>query len=136
MSAAIARVSTIVLLALLGGCGRGAAASGKVDIATAFAPADDCPSITSAVAGPAQTSVGGGVGVAVTATDPDPGDRLSYAWSPSSAFANPGAAATTFSCPAAGRQKLTVTVSDNHAPTPCTTSATLTVDCVTVAAAP
>ncbi len=133
MSAAIARSSTLVLLSLVAGCGRSPAPSGQVDIATAFAPADDCPTITSAVAGPAQTSVGAAVAVAISATDPDPGDRLTYAWSPAGGFADPGAATTTFHCSAAGRQKLTVTVSDNHAPTPCTTSATMTVDCVAVA---
>ena len=130
MPTVIARVLTVVVLSLLAGCGGGAGASGRVEVATAFVPGDDCPSITSAVVGSAQTSVGATVSVAASATDPDPGDRLSYAWAPAAAFANADAPATTFACSAAGRTKLTVTVSDNHAPTPCTTSATLTIDCL------
>jgi hypothetical protein len=130
MPIVIARVLTIVSLSALLGCGGGAGATGRVDIATAFVPGDDCPSITSATAGPAQISVGGAIAVAASATDPDAADRLSYAWAPASGFANPTAPATTFTCPSPGRQKLTVTVSDNHTPTPCTTSATLTVECM------
>ena len=64
-----------------------------------------------------------------TATDPDPHDTLRYAWAPAANFANPAAATTSYRCSAAGRQTLTLTVSDNHRPTPCSTQATLTVTC-------
>ena len=103
--------------------------SGHVDIAASFTQADNCPSITSSVAAPAETSIGGAIGVRASATDPDPHDTLRYAWAPAANFADPTAAATSYSCRAAGRQTLTLTVSDNHQPIPCTTQATLTVTC-------
>lgn len=124
------RISMIPALCLLFGCGGGAGASGRVEIATNFASGDNCPSITSAFAAPAETSVGGRISVAVTATDPDPGDTLTTSWTPAAGFEDPHATATSFTCAAAGTESLVVIVSDNHAPTPCTTRATLAVKCV------
>ncbi|HVV52259.1 MAG TPA: hypothetical protein VHO06_21500 [Polyangia bacterium] len=129
MTDLLTRALTVAGLSLLLGCG-GEGPHGQVEIATAFAPGDNCPSITWSAAAPVVTSVGGSVAVTATATDPDPGDRLSYAWSPPAAFQAPTAPATAFTCAAAGRQTLTVTVSDDHRPTPCATSATLVVECL------
>jgi hypothetical protein len=121
---------TIVMLALLLGCGDNDQASGEVDVAINVAEADHCPSLTSAVAAPAQTSVGGTVTVSATATDPDPGDLLTYRWSPPEGFANPTSAATSYTCRSAGPKALTVLASDHHRPSSCTATATLTVACV------
>lgn len=115
---------------LLSGCGGGAAESGEVDVAVNFVAADKCPSITSAIAAPQQTSVGGTIGVSATASDPDRGETVSFSWSPAARFASPSSAETSFVCPAAGRQTLTLTVADSHRPTPCTVKATLEVVCV------
>jgi hypothetical protein len=115
---------------LLLGCGDRAAESGEVDVALNFVAADKCPSITSAVAAPMQTSVGGTIGVSATASDPDRGDAVSFSWSPAAHFANPRSAVTSYSCTVAGRQTLTLTIADSHRPTPCTAQATLEVDCV------
>lgn len=125
------RVTVIAVASLLLlGCGDRAAESGEVDVALNVVAADKCPSITSAVAAPRQTSVGGTIGVSATAFDPDPGDAVSFSWSPAARFANPSSAATSYSCVAAGRQTLTLTVADGHRPTPCAANATLEVDCV------
>jgi hypothetical protein len=126
----MARVLAIPALCFLLGCGGGAAATGHVEIATTFVSGDNCPSITSAVAAPAETSVGGQISVAVTATDPDSGDTLTYAWTPAEGFENPHGTATSYTCTSAGTAALVVTVSDNHAPTPCTARATVAVRCV------
>ncbi|HSY41952.1 MAG TPA: hypothetical protein VLA79_20600, partial [Polyangia bacterium] len=62
---------------LLLGCGDNLAAEqGEVDIAVSAVSADKCPSITSAIAAPTQTSVGGTVAVSATASDPDPGETV------------------------------------------------------------
>ena len=106
------------------------AASGEVDVAVNIVAADKCPSITSAVAAPVQTSVGGTVGVSATASDPDRGETVSFSWSPAAHFANPSSAVTSYVCPAAGRQTLTLTVADSRRPNPCSAKTTLTVDCV------
>jgi hypothetical protein len=124
-------VSSLLLL----GCGGGAAESGEVDVALDFVAADRCPSITSAIAAPAQTSVGAAIGVSATASDPDRGDAVIFSWSPAANFANPGAAATSYRCTAAGRQTLTLTVADSHRPTPCTVNARLVIDCISGKAA-
>lgn len=126
----MARVSTIPALCLLLGCGGGAGASGRVEIATNFVSADNCPSITSAVAAPAETSLGARISVAVTATDADPGDTLTYDWTPAEGFESPHAPASSYTCGSPGTEALVVTVSDNHAPTPCTVRATVAVRCV------
>ena len=106
------------------------AASGEVDVALNFVAPDKCPSITSAVAAPLQTSVGGTIAVSATASDPDRGETVSFSWSPAARFANPSSAATGYLCTTAGRQTLTLTVADSRRPIPCTANATLEVDCV------
>jgi hypothetical protein len=116
---------------LLFGCGDRMAETGEVDVALDFVAADKCPSITSAVAAPMQTSVGGTIGVSATAFDPDHGETVNFSWSPAARFANPSSAATSYSCATAGRQTLTLTVADSRRPIPCTVNATLVVDCVT-----
>ncbi len=119
-------VSSLLLIS----CGDNMAASGEVDVALNFVAADKCPSIASAVAAPAQTSVGGTVGVSATASDPDRGETVNFSWSPAAHFANPSSAVTTYLCPAAGRQTLSLTITDSRAPNPCSATATLEVDCV------
>jgi hypothetical protein len=119
-------VSSLLLIS----CGDNMAASGEVDVALNFVAADRCPSITSAVAAPAQTSVGGSVAVSATASDPDRGETVSFSWSPAAHFANPSSAVTTYLCPAAGRQTLSLAIADSRATNPCTAKATLVVDCV------
>jgi hypothetical protein len=126
MRALMIAVSSLLLLS----CGDNAAESGEVDVALNIVAADHCLSITSAVAAPAQTSVGETVGVSATASDPDRGDAVSFTWSPSARFANPSSAVTTYSCATAGRQTLTLTIADSHRPTPCTANVTLEVDCL------
>ena len=117
-------------------CGDNEPAKGELTIATSFAPADACPSIAWALAAPAQTSVGGSLGVSAAASDPDPGDVLGYRWSPAEAFANPTAASTSFSCSSAGPKTLSLAVSDHHGPSPCVATATLHVTCIAAGPSP
>ena len=129
------RALAIAASLLLFGCGGGAAESGEVDVALNVVAADKCPSITSAVAAPTRTSVGGTVGVSATAFDPDRGDAVSFSWSPAASFANPHTAVTSYRCTVAGTQALTLTVADGHLPTPCSAKATLEVSCVSASGA-
>jgi hypothetical protein len=94
---------------------------------------DNCPSITSSFAAPAQTSVGGSVSVGATASDPDATDTLTYSWAPAANFTNPTAATTSYNCTTDGLQTLTLTVNDNHTPSNCTPKITMQVNCVKVA---
>jgi hypothetical protein len=103
---------------------------GSVLVGGEVVAGDSCPQLTSWSASPLQVLPGGTVDVAATATDADPGDTLSYVWTASAgSFANPAAPATQFLCTPAGPAILTVTVSDNHSPTPCTTAVSLAVSC-------
>jgi len=113
-------------------CGSGTVpnATGNVGVTATVVEGDHCPNITSGVVGPDQTSVGATANVASTATDGDPGDTLTYAWAPAANFASPTSASTTYTCVAAGTQTFTLTVTDNHIPTPCSTQATFTITCV------
>ena len=72
----------------------------------------------------------GEVDVSATAFDPDRGETVSFSWSPAAQFANPSSAVTSYLCPAAGRQTLSLSIADSRRPTPCTARATLQVDCV------
>jgi hypothetical protein len=101
---------------------------GSIGVTANAIEADSCPSITSGVVSPDETSVGSSVSVAATASDPDSGETLSYDWAPASNFADPTAASTTYLCVVPGEQTLTLTVTDSHTP-PCPTTATFTVRC-------
>jgi hypothetical protein len=103
-------------------------------IATSFGPANSCPTITSAVAAPAQTSVGGAITVTASASDSDWGDVLGYSWSPAEAFANARLPSTSYLCRSAGPKTLTLAVSDHHRPNPCVSTAKLRVTCVAATA--
>ncbi|MES1207010.1 MAG: hypothetical protein ABUS79_13820, partial [Pseudomonadota bacterium] len=95
---------------------------GTVIVNGTIVPGDTAPTITSVVVAPAQTAVGGPISVSVTASDPDIGDTLTYAWTATAgSFANPTAQSTTYTSNVAGTQTLTITVSDNHSPTAITT---------------
>ena len=106
-------------------------ATGTVIVNGTIVPGDTPPKITAVVVSPAQIAVGGLISVSVTATDPDTDDVLTYQWTASAgAFANPTAQATTYSSSITGTQTLTITVSDNHSPTPLSTFISLPVTVV------
>ena len=119
-------------------CGGGSASSipGTVIVNANVTEGDNCPSITSASVAPAQTSVGGTIAVAATGTDPDATDMVTFAWGPATNFANPTAASTTYTCTTAGAQTITLTISDNRAPSPCTAQVSFPVNCVAVSTGP
>ena len=105
--------------------------TGNVGVTATVVEGDHCPSITSGVASPATTSLGGSIEVAATASDADPGDTLTYAWAPAANFTNPAASTTIYRCLSGGTEAFTLTVSDNHTP-PCLATATFTVRCRSV----
>jgi hypothetical protein len=91
---------------------------------------DHCPTLTSWVASPLQTSVGAWIDVAAAAVDVDLGEHLTFAWTPAASFAAPSAPSTRYHCTASGSHLLTVTAADDHRPTRCTTRVTLAVTCI------
>src|SRR5450432_444288 len=133
----VAGQSTTVNLTLTCGGGTPATGTGSATITATVVQGDNCPSIVSSSASPAQTSVGGSISVSGLATDPDttltPPDVLTYAWSPAANFDAPTSASTIYHCTAAGTQTLTLTVNDNHVPNSCPAVTTMTVNCVNVA---
>jgi hypothetical protein len=93
---------------------------------------DSCPTLTSSLVSPQTTAIVDPISVLATASDADGTDTLTYAWSATAGtFTSAASATTQYHCPAtAGMQTLTVTITDNHAPTPCATVVTFpAVDC-------
>jgi hypothetical protein len=98
---------------------------GTVDITTTVSSNNSCPSITTAVVAPDQTSVGATVAVSTTAVDPD-SDPLTITWGPAANFAAPSAATTTYTCTTAGVQAISLDVFDGH----CHATVPLKITCV------
>jgi hypothetical protein len=113
------------------GSGGGTGNLGSIVVSATVVPGDHCPTLTSWFINPQSTTGANPVDVSVTASDADMGDTLAFAWTATSgAFADATAAMTQYTCSATGAQTLTVAISDNHTPTPCTTRVTFpTVGC-------
>jgi len=91
--------------------------------------AEDCPQVT-VTASPDVAHVGDRIAVVAIASDDDPNDHLTYAWTASAGtLANPTLATTTYACPGAGPQTLTVAVSDGV----CATKRSATITCYAAA---
>jgi hypothetical protein len=105
---------------------------GSVVVSGTIVPGDHCPTLTSWLITPQATGVADPIGVTVSAADSDSGDTLSYAWAASAGtFADPSSATTQYHCGPTGTEQLSVQVSDNHTPVPCTTNITFpVVDCL------
>src|SRR5450631_239717 len=95
---------------------------GSIIITGTVVAGDNCPVLSSWQTSPQATSSSGGqIDVLVAASDADTGDTLSFAWSATAgSFLAASSATTKYVCAAAGSQTLTVAISDNHSPTPCT----------------
>jgi hypothetical protein len=112
-------------------CAGGPPSSTPVD----SGPSQDCATWTTAMANPAETTVGNSVVLTATATGPNP-NELGYWWSaPSGTFSTPGASSTSFTCMAAGIVVVTLTVTDGSVaagqpcnPPPSTTMLQVTCD--------
>jgi hypothetical protein len=92
---------------------------------------DNCPQLTSWTVSPLQTSAPGGtIDVNASATDADVGETIAYAWAPAAKFTAPTAQMTQYVCTVAGPDTITLSATDNHMPTPCTTSISFAVNCV------
>jgi hypothetical protein len=107
--------------------------NGSVSIGGSIVEGDNCPLLTSWAASPLQTSLNAFIDVSGAATDADvgviAGEALTYAWS-GGTFTAPASAMTQFKCTVSGAQNITLTVSDNHVPTPCSTSIQIPVTCI------
>jgi hypothetical protein len=109
--------------------------SGSVIVNGTVVGGDNCPVLQSWMASPLQSSITGQIDVSALATDADttatPPQTLSYAWTASAGtFVNPTSATTKYNCSVAGDQTLTITVSDDYSPTPCTAIMTFPVKCI------
>jgi hypothetical protein len=86
-----------------------------------------CPALTQVAVSPMKASVGGDIDVSVAATDED-GGPITYSWTGTGgSFADPTAQDTTYTCETAGKQSITVIVSDAEA---CMITWTAQVDCL------
>jgi hypothetical protein len=94
---------------------------GSVVVTGMVVEGDNCPVLSSWMLSPQQTAASGGtIQVSAMATDADMGETLTYTWSATSGtFINAGVNMTQYVCGPAGSNTLTVTVTDNHTPTPC-----------------
>jgi hypothetical protein len=131
----VAGQTVAVFVSLICGGGGSMQRNGAIVGTGTVVEGDNCPVITSASASPLRTSqFGGQIDVAVTASDADPGDVLSYSWTAAAGvFADRAAPATQYICGEGGPpMALTVVVSDNHAPSPCTVTRTFMVTCLLI----
>jgi len=102
------------------------ASSAIVDIAEPPGPGDMCPTIVAWKLSAFQAlASGGSIDVSMGVSDPDAGDVLSYAWSATAgSFGDFAAGSARYICGQSGLQVLSVSISDNHAPTPCVVNVT------------
>jgi hypothetical protein len=112
-----------------------AATDGLVHVDATVVVGDNCPLLTSWVGSPLTTSDNGGtVNLAVTASDADPEDVLTYQWgsvgTPIGTLEDPSAPSTVYTCAVAGSDNLQIAVSDNHQPTPCSATKVFQVTCL------
>jgi len=100
--------------------------AGSIVVTGVLVAGDNCPSVAGWTLSPQSAAANGGkIAVSITATDADPGDSLTYAWSATAGtFMTASQAMTTYTCAAAGDQTLSVVISDNHTPSACTITAT------------
>lgn len=97
----------------------GVRVNGKVNV---------CAELVKAVVSPLTTSVGGEIDLYALADDAE-GDDVAFEWSASAgSIAGPASAATTYTCDVAGRQQITISVSDD-AFTECADEWTVEVTC-------
>ncbi|HLK93028.1 MAG TPA: hypothetical protein VKZ18_24250 [Polyangia bacterium] len=94
--------------------------------------ADHCPQVSIQTPDPAAAPApGGSLSVAATASDPDSGDVLSFAWSATAGtFADATAPTTDYVCTTAGNETLVLTVDDHHQPAPCQVTFLVPVTCL------
>ena len=110
------------------------AASGAVDV-QAVVSAESCPTLTGYGVSPTTQNVGGKIDVTgVAATDAN-GDTLTYTWTQSGGpgalmIANAETTMPTVVCSAAGAVTLVLGVNDNHTPTGCIVTQSLTINCL------
>jgi hypothetical protein len=97
--------------------------------------ADHCPTIVSWTATPTATSLATAMlpatfDLSATASDSDPGDVRSFAWTATEGtFSDAAASAAVYTCGADPAPAVTLTIDDNHTPSSCSTIVLLPVAC-------
>lgn len=95
---------------------------------------DSCPLVTLEAPNPAEATLpSGAITVSARASDPDPGDVLSFSWAASpgeGTFGDSTAQATRYVCASAGVETLVLKVDDHHLPAFCTMTFLLPVTCL------
>ncbi len=113
-----------------------AGAAAEVDVSLicpmSVTTADHCPTVSSWTvardSGPGTTPAQ--FGLTVAASDSDPGDLLSFAWTATAGtFGDPASPSTGYSCGAESQPTITLKISDDHAPSACSVSLLLPVIC-------
>jgi hypothetical protein len=90
---------------------------------------DICPRLTSFTAGPRTLPVGQAAALSAAATDPDPGDVITFAWTATSGtFDNAAGSKTTFTCASPGVATVSAAVSDGS----CSDVATFDITCLSL----
>jgi hypothetical protein len=99
---------------------------GQIVVTGTVVAGDNCPVLVSSVISPEATAANGGtIDVSVSASDADPGESVSYTWAaPAGSFSNLHAATTQYLCGPVGSESLSVSITDNHLPTPCSVTVT------------
>ena len=112
------RWTTVVTVALPGASADAGAPPGKIEVTGTIVPGAGAPVIDFLAVSPLDVAVGSPITVSVTASDPEVGDSLSYAWTaaPDGLFAAVSSPSTTYSSSTTGTKVLTITVSDHQTP--------------------
>ena len=110
------RWTTIVTVTLPGTSADAGAPPGKVDVNGTIAADARAPSIDFLLVSPLEVAADSAIDVSVTASDPEAGDSLAYAWTavPDGLFASAFAPSTTYRSSTTGTKVLTITVSDRQ----------------------
>ena len=114
------RWTTIVTVTLPGTSADAGAPPGKVDVNGTISAAARAPSIDFLMVSPLEVAAGSAIEVSVTASAPEAGDSLAYAWTavPDGLFASASSPSTTYRNSTSGTKVLTITVSDRQIPAP------------------
>jgi hypothetical protein len=112
------RWTTIVTVTLPGASTDAGVPPGKVDVNGTIAAVGLAPSIDFLLVSPLAVLAGGAIEVSATASDPELGDGLAYAWTgaPDGLFASASSPSTTYRSSTIGTKVLTITVSDRQTP--------------------
>ncbi|HXJ18629.1 MAG TPA: hypothetical protein VMT03_00235 [Polyangia bacterium] len=112
------------------GCGDNEPPYGHVLVSATVVDGSGCPDILSVVAAPAQTSVGGQIALNAIALPARATETLAYVWAPATGIKPVSSASSVYTCAKAGRQTLTLTITETNRSGSCVVEETLNVLCL------